>query len=144
MNLILRIAVAITLLGHGIGHVVGFLGSWTKSRLGFPEFAFNQSPWILPGEIFMQSTIGKVFGIFWLTSMSGFFAAAIGLIVGRSWWTTNAIIASGLSLLAVIPWWNTITPGIMSKQSAVLVDIIVIVALLGPWKDVLIARLSSG
>ncbi len=144
MNLVLRIAVAITLLGHGIGHVVGFLGSWTNSRLGFPEFAFNQSPWILPGEVFMQSAVGKVFGIFWLISMGGFFAAAIGLIMGRSWWTTIAVIASFLSLLAVIPWWNTFTPGIMSKRSAVLVDIIVIAALLGPWKDVLLAKLSSG
>jgi hypothetical protein len=73
-----------------------------------------------------------------------FLAAAIGLIANQSWWSTVAIIASILSLLVVIPWWNTITPGIMSKKSAVVVDIIILVALLGPWKDVLLTRLSSG
>ena len=76
--------------------------------------------------------------------MIGFFAAAIGLIVNQSWWSGIAIVASILSLLAVIPWWNTFTPGIMSKKSAVVADIIILVALLGPWKDVLLATLSSG
>ena len=141
--LILRIVVAIILFGHGIGHVVGFLGSWTKLRL-FSEFPFNESPWVFSENIFIQSAVGKVFGIFWLISMGAFSAAAIGLVTNQSWWNTIAIIASVLSLLAVIPWWNTFTPGIMSKKSAVLVDIIVMVALLGPWKDVLLARLSSG
>jgi hypothetical protein len=76
--------------------------------------------------------------------MIGFLAAAIGLIANQSWWSTVAIIASILSLLVVIPWWNTFTPGIMSKKSAVVVDIVILVALLGPWKDELVAKLSSG
>ena len=141
--IIFRIVIAIILFGHGIGHVVGFLGSWTKLQL-FPELPFNESPWIFSSDVFIQSAVGKVFGIFWLLSMGAFFAAAIGLVANQPWWTTLAVIASFFSLLAVIPWWNTFTPGIMSKQSAVLVDIIVLIALLGPWKDVLLARLSSG
>ena len=141
--IILRIIFAIILFGHGIGHVVGFLGTWTNLQL-FPEFPFNRSPWIFPGDIFIQSAVGKVFGILWLISMGAFFAAAIGMVAKQSWWKTIAVIASILSLLAVIPWWNTFTPGIMSKQSAVLVDILVIAALLGPWKDILLAKLSSG
>lgn len=143
MGIILRIVVAITLLGHGLGHVVGFLGSWTKSQLGLPDYAFNQSPWLLPGDILIQSTIGKVFGVIWLVSMGAFVVAAIGLLAKHSWWTTIVIIASFLSLLVVLPWWNSFTPGIMSKRSAVFVDIVVLVALLGPWKDELLARLSS-
>jgi hypothetical protein len=134
---ILSIVVAITLLGHGIGHVMGFLASWTKLPMGFTE-----SPWIFPGDIYVQSTVGKVFGILWLITMGIFIAAAIGLFTEHSWWITMAIIASFLSLVAIIPWWNTFTPG--SKLAAVLVDIVVIAALLGPWKDELLARLSSG
>ena len=141
--IILRIIFAIILFGHGIGHVVGFLGTWTNWQL-FPEPPFNDSPWILPGDVFIQSAVGKVFGIFWLISTGAFFAAAIGLVLKQSWWATVAVIASLLSLLAVIPWWNSFTPGIMSKKSAVLVDIIIIVVLLGPWKDTLLARLGSG
>ena len=143
IGIILRVVIALILFGHGIGHVVGFLGSWTKSQLGFPDYAFNQSSWLLPGNIVMQSTLGKVFGVIWLVSMGAFFVAAIGLLVRQSWWPTIAIIASITSMVAVLPWWNSFTPGIMSKRSAVVVDIIVLAALLGPWKNDLIARLSA-
>jgi hypothetical protein len=91
----------------------------------------------------MQSAVGQAFGMLWLIATVGFFAAAFGLMTGQSWWSTIAVIASFASLLAVIPWWNSITPGIMSKRSAVLVDIVIIVALLGPWKDQLLTRLSA-
>jgi hypothetical protein len=140
MSLVLRFIVAIVIIGHGIGHVVGFLGSWTKSQLGLPDYAFNQSPWLLPGDIPMQSTIGKVFGVIWLVSMGAFLAAAIGLLAKQSWWPTVTVIASILSLIVVVPWWNSFTPGIMSKRSAVVVDIIVLVALLSPWKDEILTR----
>lgn len=98
---------------------------------------------IFSNGTFIHSAVGKVFGIFWLVVMIGFFFAAIGLIANQSWWITVAIIASILSLLAVIPWWNTFTPGIISKKSAIVVDIIILVALMGPWKSVLLAGLSS-
>jgi hypothetical protein len=142
MMSLLRIVIAIFLVGHGIGHIMGFLETWTNWQ-PFAEPSFNESPWIFSDGIFIHSPAGKVFGIFWLVAMIGFFAAGIGLIANQSWWSTVAVTASILSLLAVIPWWNTFTPGIISKKSAVVVDIIILVALLGPWKDVLLARLSS-
>jgi hypothetical protein len=134
---IFGIIIAVTLLGHGIGHVMGFLASWTNLPMGF-----TKSPWIISRDIHIQSSVGKAFGILWLISMGAFIAAAIGLFTGQSWWTTVAIIASFLSLLAFIPWWNTFTPG--SKQAAVLVDVVVIAVLLGPWKDELLARIGGG
>ena len=141
--IILRIVIAIILIGHGIGHIMGFVGTWTNWQ-PFTEPSFNNEPWIFSDGVFIQSVLGKVFGIFWLLAMIGFFAAAVGLIANQSWWSSIVIIASILSLLAVIPWWNTFTPGIMSKVSAVVVDIIILVALMAPWKDVLLAKLSSG
>ncbi len=140
---ILQITIAIFLAGHGIGHIMGFIETWTGWQ-PFADPSFNESPWIFSNGIFIHSAVGKVFGLFWLAAMIGFFAAAIGLVAKQSWWSTVAIIASILSLLAVIPWWNTFTPGIMSKQSAVVADIIILLALLGPWKDVVLARLNSG
>lgn len=134
---ILTIVLVLTLLGHGIGHVMGFLASWTKLPMGF-----TQSPWIFSKGILIQSVVGKAFGILWLISMGAFIAAAIGLFTGQSWWTSVAIIASFLSLFAFLPWWNTFTPG--SKQAAVLVDVVVIAVLLGPWKDELLARIGGG
>jgi cytochrome c biogenesis protein CcdA len=143
MMSILRIVIAIIFFGHGIGHIMGFIETWTSWQ-PFSEPSFNESPWIFSDGVFINSVVGKVFGIFWLVAMLGFFASAVSLIANQSCWSTAAIIASIFSLLAVIPWWNTFTPGIMSKKSAVVVDIIILVALLGPWKDVLLARLSSG
>jgi len=134
---ILTILLALTLLGHGIGHVMGFLASWTDLPMGF-----TKSPWIFSRDIAIQSSVGRAFGILWLISMGAFIAAAIGLITGQPWWTTVAIIASVLSLSAFIPWWNTFTPG--SKQAAILVDVVVIAVLLGPWKDELLARIGGG
>ena len=136
MNL-LSIIVAVALLGHGIGHVMGFLASWTKLPMGFTE-----SPWILSTDTNIQSTTGKAFGVLWLLAMAAFIGAVVGLFMEQSWWTTAAVIASVLSLVAIVPWWNTYTPG--SKQALVLVDVVVIAVLLGPWKDELLARIASG
>jgi hypothetical protein len=143
MMSVVRIVIAIILAGHGIGHIMGFIETWTSWQ-PFSEPSFNDSPWIFSDGLFIKSAVGKIFGLFWLAAMLGFFAAAIGLIANQSWWSTAAVIASILSMLAVVPWWNTFTPGIMSKKSAGVLDVFILVALLGPWKDVLLARLSSG
>ena len=142
MSLLLRIIVALVLVGHGIGHVMGFIGTWTKWQ-PFTDPVFNDSPWMLPGNVHIESAIGKVFGLFWLLSLLGFIAAGIGLVANQPWWASIAIAASIFSLIAVIPWWNTFTPGIMSKRSAVVVDILVLVALLGPWKVQILRLLGT-
>ncbi len=89
---ILSIVITVTLLGHGIGHVMGFLASWTKLPIGF-----TKSPWIFSGDIHIQSSVGKAFGILWLIALGAFIAAAIGLFGELSWWTNVAVIASFLS-----------------------------------------------
>ncbi len=62
MNTILRVVVALILFSHGIGHVVGVMGSCTEWRI-FPESPFNESPWIFSGDVFVQSAVGKAFGV---------------------------------------------------------------------------------
>jgi hypothetical protein len=121
---------------------MGFIGTWTGSQ-PFTDPVFNDSPWMLPGDVSIDSTIGKVFGFFWLLSLLGFIVAGIGLVANQPWWTTVAIAALILPIIAVVPWWNTFTPGIMSKTSAVVVDIIALVSLLGPWKDQILGLLGT-
>lgn len=133
----LTIIIAVVILGHGIGHVMGFLSSWTNLPMGFTD-----SPWIFSPDTHIQSAIGKAFGVLWLFAMAAFVAAAVGLFMEESWWTTAAVVASILSLAAIIPWWNTFTPG--SKQAVVLVDVVVLAVMLGPWKGELLARIASG
>lgn len=122
---------------------MGFIETWTSWQ-PFAEPSFNDSPWIFSTGIFIQSGIGKIFGLFWLGAVLGFFATAIGLVAKTSWWPAIAVVASILSLLAVVPWWQTFTPGIKSKVSAVVVDIILLIALVDPWKDQIVTRLNSG
>ena len=58
----LRIAIAIILIGHGIGHIMGFVGTWTNWQ-PFSEPSFNNAPWIFSDGVFIQSVLGKVFGV---------------------------------------------------------------------------------
>jgi hypothetical protein len=44
-----------------------------------------------------------------------------------------------MSLLAIIPWWNTVVPG--AKVGA-LFDLITVIALLPPWREQLMAYLG--
>ncbi|NIM95805.1 MAG: hypothetical protein GTO18_19060 [Anaerolineales bacterium] len=134
MNVI-SIVVGIILLVHGIGHIMGFLASWTNLPMGFTD-----RPWIFSGGIHMKSVVGKVFGLLWLVAMIGFIASAIGIFTNQSWWPTTAVAASVVSLVAIVPWWNTVTPG--SRVGAVIVDVITLVALLGPWKESIIDRIG--
>jgi hypothetical protein len=41
----LRIIVSLAFIGHGLGHVTGFLSARTRSPAGFTD-----APWILPGD----------------------------------------------------------------------------------------------
>ena len=74
--MILRIIIAIILVGHGIGHIMGFLETWTRWQ-PFTEPSFNESPWIFSDGIFIHSPVGKVFGIILAGSSDQIFAAAI-------------------------------------------------------------------
>jgi hypothetical protein len=116
---------------------MGIFAAWTNIPMGFTD-----SPWIFSSGTLIKSAVGKGFSVLWLLSMAAFVAAAIGLFMDQSWWTTSAVIASIISLMAIIPWWNTFTPG--SKQAAVLVDVVVLAVMLGPWKAELLARIAAG
>ncbi len=66
--------------------------------------------------------------------------AAIGLATGQPWWASLAVIAAVLSLVVLLPWWNTITPS--SRVWALLADVAVIVAFGFPWREQVIAALQ--
>jgi hypothetical protein len=114
----LRVVSAIVLVAHGLGHVLGFLAAWTSVPMGF-----TGKPWIFGGAE-IGSPVGKLFGLVWLVALAGFVAAGYALYKDEGWWRTAVVAASVISLVVILPWWNTVTPG--SRLAAVLVDIIVI------------------
>ncbi len=106
--------------------------AWTDVPMGFTD-----SPWILPGGMMPKSVAGQISAIVWLIAFVLFLAAAFGLVQSAGWWPTAAVIGSVLSLLVLVLWWNTITPG--SRLWAAFVDVVILVAFVGPWKETVLA-----
>ncbi len=123
-----KYVVALALLGHGTGHALGFLAAWTELPMGFRDHA-----WIFGGDVKMDTAAGRVFGLLWLAALAGFIGAALGLLLRQEWWGVLAVAGSMISILAILPWWNTVTPG--PRSWALLVDVVVLIGLLGPWRD---------
>jgi hypothetical protein len=113
---------ALVLLGHGVGHLMGFMESWTSINVGFTD-----KPWIFGGKYMMDSTVGKTFGILWLVALALFVGSAFGVLTGDTWWRTLAIIGSVVSLVGIIPWWNTVMLGV---KAGALLDVAILLVLL--------------
>jgi hypothetical protein len=118
---------AAPLIVHGSAHISGFIASWTKNLAEYSE-----NPWIFSSDITFQSPVGRAFGLLWLIAAIGFIASGLGLVFGQSWWPILAIAASVISLVVIVPWWNSVPPG--AKVGAVF-DVLVILAMLLPLKD---------
>lgn len=130
--MLLRWGFAAVLVLHGLGHAMFAFAAWTDVPMGFTD-----SPWILPGGMMPDSVAGQISAIVWLIAFVLFLAAAFGLIRSASWWPTAAVIGSVLSLLVLVLWWNTIAPG--SRLWAAFVDVVILVAFVGPWKESVLA-----
>ena len=127
----LRIIIALILLAHGIGHVMGFMGAWTTIPSGL-----SGGHWLLSSNVMLDSALGRAFGLLWLVALIATVGAALGLLFQQEWWPLLAVASAVLSLVAIGPWLNLMPLG--SAIGAVLVDVVVLVALLGPWHDTLI------
>ena len=125
---IIKYVVVLVLLAHGAGHAMGFLASWTKLPMGFVD-----RPWVFGRAIKIQTPIGRAFGLLWLVALAGFIAAGMGVLLRQEWWSAPAFWSSVISIVAIVPWWNTITPS--ARIWPVIVDVVVLAALLGPWRD---------
>jgi hypothetical protein len=130
----LRLIIALVLILHGIGHTMGFFASWTSVPMGFRD-----QPWLLSSDITIASPVGRAFGLLWLVAMIGFVGAGLGLIFNNEWWKPLTIASSVISLIVIVPWWNTVATG--AQLGASLVDIIAIVVLSLPIGDSLIESL---
>jgi hypothetical protein len=105
-NNFLRWIVVLVLLAHGVGHILGFLESWTALST-----SFSNQPWLLSDGVTIDSPVGRAFGLLWLVVMLAFLGAAFGLLGHQGWWRSLAVVAAFISLVAILPWWNTVTSG---------------------------------
>jgi len=121
----LRIVVALVLLGHGIGHSIGPLGMF---RIATINPGWQGDSWLLAG---LGTTVSQSVGVLlWLTAMGGFILLA-GVTMGwlpTAWWVPLGIVAS-LASLAGIVFFPAAFP-ILSTIGAVAVDAAVLVGIL--------------
>jgi len=123
----LQYLVMIVLMAHGIGHVTGIMRSWTSIEVGFSD-----KPWILGGNHTMESTVGKAWGVLWLVALFAFLGSGISVAMGSESWRYTALIGSVFSILAIVPWWNTVMTG---AKAGVILDLAIILVLLLPWGE---------
>ncbi len=127
-----RYLLALPFLVHGAAHVSGFLASWTVLEVGF-----SGSAWILSPSVGYRSLIGRGFGLLWLAAAISHLAAGVGLMLGLGWWASAALAGSLVSLLVILPWWNTVPPG---ARLGAAFDLLVILLLATPLGGLLPAR----
>jgi hypothetical protein len=134
----MKYAVAFLFIIHGLAHVTGILGAWASGEQGFQDEA-----WIFSRGITARSVVGQAWSLLWLVALIGFVGAGIGLLLGSGaestpWWPTLAIAAAAVSLAAIVPWVRVVPPG---AWAGALLDLIILVALLPPWSDQIVAAL---
>ena len=115
---------ALVLLGHGLGHTTGLGGAWSNMETGFSD-----KPWILGGDVRLQSRVGKVFGLIFLIATILFVISSVAAFTGSESWRTFALAGSAASITCMVPWWNTV---IFGAKLGVLLDIAIILVLLVP------------
>ncbi len=67
-------------------------------------------------------------------------AAGLGLLTGQPWWCPAAIAGAVLSLIIIVPWWNTVAPG--ARYGGTAFNLLVLIALLPPWSDKVVQALT--
>lgn len=130
----LTYVIALALIMHGLAQAAGFAASWTTHSAGF-----SARRAILPGGITLHSPVGRAFGLLWLVAMLGLVGGGLGLVFGQVWWPTLTLGGAVISLVAIVPWWNTVPPG--AKVGAAF-DLLLIVILALPWNAQVIELLG--
>jgi hypothetical protein len=123
----LQYLAAFVILGHGIGHITGPL-----SAFGVKIGGTSDKPWIMPGGHKMTSTVGKAWSVFWIAALILFVISSVGAFISEAWWRDWAIPGAVVSIVAMVPWWNSILIG---AKAGVILDIAILLVLLFSWGE---------
>ena len=119
-----KIIVAVVLLAHGIGHVLGPLQVF---KITATDPTWNGDSWLLTGVT--GQTLSNVIGLaLWIAAMVGFVAAS-AVVMGwlpASWWIPLAVGSSVVSLVGIALFPNAFP--MTSTVAAAVVDVVVLAA----------------
>lgn len=94
-QIVLRIVVGLLLIIHGFAHYQITTGWGSKPAI---------ESWLLPtvGMATMQS-LGTTL---WVATLLAYVATGLVLFMGMEWWRSVAVVASVLSLLVIVLFWQ--------------------------------------
>jgi hypothetical protein len=97
----IRIVLALILLGHGFAHLVGFVVPWQIATLG--EMPYRTT--LLANTINVGDVGIRVVGVLWLIVALAFAGSSIGVLARASWWLPVTLIVAAFSFcLCMIGW----------------------------------------
>ncbi len=93
--MVMKIVVAGVLGAHGIGHALGWMPA-----LGLARFdGVSSDSWLISGMA--GDGVARIAAVaLFVVPAVGFIAAAIGLLLGQSWWRSAAVASAATSLAA--------------------------------------------
>jgi hypothetical protein len=122
---VLEYLAAFVIFGHGIGHLTGPLFS-NGVKIG----GMSDGPWVLSRTQMMAGKVGKAWSAFWIAALVLFVVSSVGAFMGESWWRDWAVIGAVVSIVAMVPWWNSILIG---AKAGVLLNIAILLVVPFGW-----------
>jgi len=122
----LKVAVALVLLGHGIGHSMGLLRFFKVATV---NPSWNGDSWILTGAV--GTTVTQVIGsVLWIAAIVGFAALAASVMgwLPVGWFQPLAIGSAVASLTGLLFFPIAFPP--FSSVGALVVDVAVLTAVI--------------
>lgn len=120
--MVLRVALAIVLVAHGIGHVLFLapalrLVDWGRQ---------TGESWLLT-DLLGDPLTRAIAAVGWATATVLFLVGAFGLLSRSGWWRVVVFIAALVSLVAIVGMWD----GIATSNAflAAVVDVVVVGAI---------------
>lgn len=115
----LRIALALIIGAHGIGHIL-----FLVPLLGIADWGQTARSWLITAE----TPARLVGGLLWLAAMVAFFAAVYGLLGEHTWWRGVTIIGAAVSIVGLIIFW--VNPATSPAVAALVFNLLVLGSLL--------------
>jgi hypothetical protein len=133
---VLRAIIAFVFAFHGVGHAMGIIPAL---QLINPDGSsegwlrnWSSRSWLLTG--LLGDSVSRVLCIvLYGASLIGFFGAALALLgwgIPHDWWRTLATMSAGISLLALVLYWNALIFLFPHKVGALAVNVVTLVGLL--------------
>lgn len=99
--MLMRLALAVFMVLHGIAHIVGFLGAWHPERLE----GFTYRTTILGGLLNVGDSGIRLFGLAWLGLAIAFVLVAAMALANHPAWIPSALGIATLSFAFCLIGW---------------------------------------